>query len=129
MKKAIVTFLAAAVAVVPLAGAFGRQMRGPIRGQRVQMRGPVQGKSVSLRGPVQGKRVSQRQPVFRGNSFAQTYNAQSRHSYTRTGSELYDVNRRGFDYYRKNQQWNVNNRWRQYRYDDRVNTNLYRIDR
>lgn len=129
MKRAIVTSLAVALAAAPLAGAYSRQMRGPITGKRADMRGPVQGKRAPLRGPEDVKKAPQRQAVFSGNTFSQTYNAQSRHSYTRTGVEVYDVNSKGFNYYQKNGQWNDNSRWRQYEYNDTVNTNLFRINR
>ena len=129
MKRAIVTSLAVAVVTAPLAGAYGREMRGPIMGKRVQMRGPVQGRRAPLRGPVQGRRAPQRQAVFTSNTFSQSYNAQSKNAYTRTGAELYEDVSKGFNYYQKNQQWNVNARWGQYEYNDRVNTNLYRINR
>lgn len=82
-----------------------------------------------MRGPVEGRKTEMRQPVFAGNTVGKTYTAPSRDSYAWTGSALYEYNSKGFDDYRKDDQWNVNTRWRLYRYDDTVNTNRYRVNR
>lgn len=130
MIKVIIVSIAVAVLFLPPARVYGGPLRGPIQGKQVPMRGPVQGRQAPMRGPVEGRNTEMRQPVFAGNTVGQRYTAQSRDSYAKTtGAPLSRYNGKTFNNYQKTGNWNVNTRWRLYRYDDTVNTNRYRINR